>query len=184
MINGGNATVYVSNMDSAIQFYTEVLGLKLTNRFGNSWATVQAGKTLVIGCIPGRRSTRGRVRRARCRLALSCRRTNLLRSSRLASASTALRSATSSNRRRPITYPSRIRMGTRYMSEIGIQTSTRSTSQTTPWVRQHHEPSALARSDPADGPVASVVRRATQKMRLQQGRNSQVGLLAYDPLFA
>ena len=52
MINGGNATVYVSNMDNAIRFYTEVLGLKLTNRFGNHWATVQAGNTLVIGLHP------------------------------------------------------------------------------------------------------------------------------------
>lgn len=52
MINGGNATVYVSNMDNAIRFYTEVLGLKLTNRFGNHWATVQAGKTLLIGLHP------------------------------------------------------------------------------------------------------------------------------------
>ena len=39
-------------MDNAIRFYTEVLGLKLTNRFGNNWATVQAGKTLVIGLHP------------------------------------------------------------------------------------------------------------------------------------
>jgi len=52
MINGGNATVYVSNMDQAITFYTEVLGLKLTNRFGNNWATVQAARTLVIGLHP------------------------------------------------------------------------------------------------------------------------------------
>jgi predicted enzyme related to lactoylglutathione lyase len=52
MIYGGNATVYVSNMDNAIQFYTEVLGLKLTNRYGNHWATVQAGKSLVIGLHP------------------------------------------------------------------------------------------------------------------------------------
>jgi catechol 2,3-dioxygenase-like lactoylglutathione lyase family enzyme len=52
MIYGGNATVYVSNMDRAIRFYTEVLGLELTNRFGNNWATVQAGKTLVIGLHP------------------------------------------------------------------------------------------------------------------------------------
>ena len=52
MINGGNATVYVSNMDNAIRFYTEVLGLRLTNRFGNHWATVQAGSTLVIGLHP------------------------------------------------------------------------------------------------------------------------------------
>ena len=52
MIYGGNATIYVSNMDTAIRFYTEVLGLTLTNRFGNNWATVQAGRTLVIGLHP------------------------------------------------------------------------------------------------------------------------------------
>ena len=52
MINGGNATVYVSDMDRAVRFYTEVIGLKLTNRFGNHWATVQAGQTLVIGLHP------------------------------------------------------------------------------------------------------------------------------------
>ncbi len=44
MISGGNATVFVSDMDRAVRFYTEVLGLKLTNRFGDSWATVEAGK--------------------------------------------------------------------------------------------------------------------------------------------
>jgi catechol 2,3-dioxygenase-like lactoylglutathione lyase family enzyme len=54
MIYGGNATVYVSNMDNALRFYTDVLGLKLTNRFGNHWATVQAGKSLVIGLHPWR----------------------------------------------------------------------------------------------------------------------------------
>ena len=43
MISGGNATVYVSNLDAAIQFYTERLGLKLTNRVGQQWATVQTG---------------------------------------------------------------------------------------------------------------------------------------------
>lgn len=52
MICGGNATVFVSNMDRAVQFYTEVLGLKLTNRFGNHWATVEAGKGLTIGLHP------------------------------------------------------------------------------------------------------------------------------------
>jgi catechol 2,3-dioxygenase-like lactoylglutathione lyase family enzyme len=52
MISGGHATVYVSNMDNAIRFYSEVLGLKLTNRFGNHWATVKAGKTLLIGLHP------------------------------------------------------------------------------------------------------------------------------------
>ena len=52
MIGGGNATVYVSNMDQAVRFYTDVLGLPLTNRFGDHWATVRAGTTLVIGLHP------------------------------------------------------------------------------------------------------------------------------------
>jgi len=52
MVSGGNATVFVSNMDSAVLFYTETLGLKLTNRFGDNWATVQAGKGLTIGLHP------------------------------------------------------------------------------------------------------------------------------------
>jgi catechol 2,3-dioxygenase-like lactoylglutathione lyase family enzyme len=43
MISGGNATVFVSNLDEAIQFYAERLGLKLTNRFGSQWATLRAG---------------------------------------------------------------------------------------------------------------------------------------------
>ena len=52
MITGGNATVLVSNMDRAVEFYTQVLGLKLTNRFGDHWATVDAGKGLTIGLHP------------------------------------------------------------------------------------------------------------------------------------
>ena len=62
MISGGNATVYVSSMDAAVRFYTETLGLKLSNRFGNHWATIEAGPSywttdhvlagLVIGLHP------------------------------------------------------------------------------------------------------------------------------------
>ena len=52
MVTGGNATVIVSNMDRAVGFYTEALGLKLTNRFGDHWATVEAGKGLTIGLHP------------------------------------------------------------------------------------------------------------------------------------
>ena len=52
MISGGNATIFVSNMDAAVQFYTQVLGLKLTNRFGDHWGTVEAGRGLTIGLHP------------------------------------------------------------------------------------------------------------------------------------
>jgi len=60
MISGGNATVYVANMDAAIQFYTGTLGLSLTNRFGNHWATLESapcywsesGAGLTIGLHP------------------------------------------------------------------------------------------------------------------------------------
>jgi predicted enzyme related to lactoylglutathione lyase len=52
MISGGNATIIVDDMDRSILFYTEVLGLKLTNRFGDDWATVSAGDGLTIGIHP------------------------------------------------------------------------------------------------------------------------------------
>jgi catechol 2,3-dioxygenase-like lactoylglutathione lyase family enzyme len=62
MISGGNATVYVANMDAAVQFYSETLGLTLTNRFGNHWATLESapgywgsehsGAGLTIGLHP------------------------------------------------------------------------------------------------------------------------------------
>jgi predicted enzyme related to lactoylglutathione lyase len=52
MISGGNATIFVSNMDEAVRFYTDVLGLRLTDRFGDAWATVDAGKGLTIGLHP------------------------------------------------------------------------------------------------------------------------------------
>ncbi len=52
MFSSGNVTVYVSNMDQAVRFYTEVLGLKLAYRFGNHWASVEAGRGLTIGLHP------------------------------------------------------------------------------------------------------------------------------------
>jgi catechol 2,3-dioxygenase-like lactoylglutathione lyase family enzyme len=52
MISGGNATIFVSNMDAAVRFYTDVLGLRLTNRFGDAWATIDAGHGLTIGLHP------------------------------------------------------------------------------------------------------------------------------------
>jgi catechol 2,3-dioxygenase-like lactoylglutathione lyase family enzyme len=45
MISSGNATIYVSDLDAAIRFYTQQLGLKLTNRIGDRWATIDAGSS-------------------------------------------------------------------------------------------------------------------------------------------
>ncbi len=52
MISGGNATVFVSSMDKAVRFYTEVLGLRLAERYGDHWATVDAGRGFIIGLHP------------------------------------------------------------------------------------------------------------------------------------
>jgi catechol 2,3-dioxygenase-like lactoylglutathione lyase family enzyme len=51
MFSNGIATIFVSDMDRAVNFYTKVLGLKLAQRFGNHWASVEAGK-LIIGLHP------------------------------------------------------------------------------------------------------------------------------------
>ena len=51
LIAGGHAIVFVSNMDAAVRFYTETLGLKLTNRFDDNIAFVEAGR-LVIAIHP------------------------------------------------------------------------------------------------------------------------------------
>lgn len=52
MYSSGNVTIYVSNMDNAVRFYSETLGLKLAYRFGDHWAAVEAGKGLTIGLHP------------------------------------------------------------------------------------------------------------------------------------
>ena len=52
MIAGALATVYVSDMDRAVRFYTETLGLRLAYRFGNHWASVDAGRGTMIGLHP------------------------------------------------------------------------------------------------------------------------------------
>ena len=52
MIRGGTATIYVSDMDRAVRFYTEALGLELLFRAGNEWASVDAGDGLVLGLHP------------------------------------------------------------------------------------------------------------------------------------
>ena len=51
MIQGGNATIYVSDMQRSIDFYTGVLGLHLVFRAGDHWAQLAAGD-LAIGLHP------------------------------------------------------------------------------------------------------------------------------------
>ena len=52
MFSSGNVTLYVSNMDRAVHFYSEVLGLKLAYRFGDHWAAIEVGRGLTIGLHP------------------------------------------------------------------------------------------------------------------------------------
>ena len=52
MFSSGNVTLYVSDMDRAVRFYSETLGLKLAYRFGDHWASVELGKGLTIGLHP------------------------------------------------------------------------------------------------------------------------------------
>lgn len=52
MFSSGNVTLYVSNMERAVRFYTEALGLRLAYRFGDHGAAVELGKGLTIGLHP------------------------------------------------------------------------------------------------------------------------------------
>lgn len=54
MFEGGTASVYISDMDRAVQFYTSILGLKLINRIADEWAEVDAGNGFVIGLHPAK----------------------------------------------------------------------------------------------------------------------------------
>jgi catechol 2,3-dioxygenase-like lactoylglutathione lyase family enzyme len=51
MFRDGNVTIFVSDMDRSVNFYTKTLGLKLAQRFGNHWASIEAGR-LTIGLHP------------------------------------------------------------------------------------------------------------------------------------
>lgn len=53
-ICGGNVSVYVSDMDRAVDFYTSRLGLRLRTRIQNEWAEVDAGLGLILGLHPAR----------------------------------------------------------------------------------------------------------------------------------
>lgn len=49
MIRGGNATLSVSDMDRALRFYIETLGMKLALREGAGFAVVDAGGGFCVG---------------------------------------------------------------------------------------------------------------------------------------
>lgn len=51
MVSGGLAIVFVTDMDRAVRFYSETLGIPLKERYGNEWAAV-AADGLSIGIHP------------------------------------------------------------------------------------------------------------------------------------
>ena len=54
MFSSGNVTINVADINRALRFYTDVLGLSLKYRFGDHWAAVELGRGLTIGLHPGR----------------------------------------------------------------------------------------------------------------------------------
>jgi catechol 2,3-dioxygenase-like lactoylglutathione lyase family enzyme len=52
MILGGIPTIYVSNMDQAVEFYSVKLGLKVRDHYGDKWASIDAGNGLLLGLHP------------------------------------------------------------------------------------------------------------------------------------
>ena len=52
MIQSITATIFVSNMDRAVAFYTDTLGLPLAGRWGDHWAGIDLGKGVAIGLHP------------------------------------------------------------------------------------------------------------------------------------
>jgi catechol 2,3-dioxygenase-like lactoylglutathione lyase family enzyme len=52
VIQGGNTTIYVSDINVSIRFYTQTLGLKLRMRAGDNWAEIDAGPGLILGLHP------------------------------------------------------------------------------------------------------------------------------------
>ncbi len=52
MFRGGVFTIYVNDMDRSVRFYTETLGMKLLDRHGNHWASIDGGPGLSLGLHP------------------------------------------------------------------------------------------------------------------------------------
>jgi catechol 2,3-dioxygenase-like lactoylglutathione lyase family enzyme len=61
-ISGAMPTIFVSNMDTAVRFYTDALGLTLLERYGEHWASIDCGQGVTIGLHPASvRNPAGRV---------------------------------------------------------------------------------------------------------------------------
>jgi catechol 2,3-dioxygenase-like lactoylglutathione lyase family enzyme len=52
MIQNITATIYVSNMDRAVDFYTKTVGLPLSGRWGDHYASIDLGRGAAIGLHP------------------------------------------------------------------------------------------------------------------------------------
>lgn len=52
MVKGALPTIFVADMDRAVDFYTRILGMKLKERFGNHWASIDTGDGRTIGLHP------------------------------------------------------------------------------------------------------------------------------------
>jgi catechol 2,3-dioxygenase-like lactoylglutathione lyase family enzyme len=52
VIRGGNATIFVTDMDRAVSFYTDTLGLRVAFRAGDHWASIDAGDGFHLGLHP------------------------------------------------------------------------------------------------------------------------------------
>jgi catechol 2,3-dioxygenase-like lactoylglutathione lyase family enzyme len=52
VIRGGNATIYVSDLQRAVEFYHDTLELRLVLRAGDHWAELDAGGGFHVGLHP------------------------------------------------------------------------------------------------------------------------------------
>lgn len=52
LISGGSPTVFVSDMNRAVRFYNETLGLKIAYRAGDHFCMIDAGQGFQIGLHP------------------------------------------------------------------------------------------------------------------------------------
>ncbi len=52
LISGGSPTVFITNMDRAVRFYSQTLGLNVAYRAGDHFCMIDAGDGLMIGLHP------------------------------------------------------------------------------------------------------------------------------------